>query len=228
MDENLKNVIWRALSGALAGFSTGTATARRFAPGYSPIAAFADPIHPDWDALAPYCTSGESIYSEGWPGPAPDGWRIEEEGEMHRMVWNGDLPGAPSDSAGVQRLEPEHAVQAFNLAMLTHPGPFGPRTLELGEYFGIFDGPDLVAMAGERFFDGQYREISGVCTHPDHSGRGHARRLVTHLIRRQRARGETPFLHVMTGNTRAGDLYRRLGFRVFSQPPVRVVARIPT
>ena len=32
--------------------------------------------------------------------------------------------------------------------MFTNPGPFGIRTIELGEYFGVFDGAQLVAMAG--------------------------------------------------------------------------------
>lgn len=33
------------------------------------------------------------------------------------------------------------------------------------------------------------------------------------LLRRINARGEQAFLHVRTGNTRAVELYRRMGFR---------------
>ena len=87
------------------------------------------------------------------------------------------------------------------LALLTKPGPFGPRTIELGEYFGYFDDGDrLIAMAGERMAAAGLHEISGVCTHPEHQGRGLARRLMLKLIRRQLLRGETPFLHVMRAN----------------------------
>ena len=56
------------------------------------------------------------------------------------------------------RLGPQHASQALELATLTNPGPFGPRTIELGEYFGCFDGLRLIAMAGERMAFRVYRE----------------------------------------------------------------------
>jgi predicted GNAT family acetyltransferase len=122
-------------------------------------------------------------------------------------------------------LGPEHAAQALELALLTRPGPFGPRTIELGDYFGYFDGSRLMAMAGERMAAPGLREISGVCTHPDYLGRGYARRLMLKLIRRQLARGETPFLHVMRANEAAHQLYLRMGFRDYRETVVRVVAR---
>jgi GNAT superfamily N-acetyltransferase len=120
-------------------------------------------------------------------------------------------------------LGPEHASQALALATLTRPGPFGPRTIELGDYFGCFDGPHLVAMAGERMHAGTLREISGVCTLPEYQGRGFARRLTVKLIRRQMQRNETPFLHVMHDNIGARRLYERMGFRTYRETVVRVV-----
>ena len=45
------------------------------------------------------------------------------------------------------------------------------------------------------------------------------------LIRRQLARDETPFLHVIAHNTGAQALYRRLGFRDHRECVVRVVSR---
>jgi predicted GNAT family acetyltransferase len=107
---------------------------------------------------------------------------------------------------------------------LTKPGPFGPRTLELGDYFGLFDGERLIAMAGERMAAGTLREISGVCTHPEHQGRGLARRLMLKLLRRQVQRGETPFLHVMRANEGAHALYQRMGFVDHRETTVRVVS----
>jgi predicted GNAT family acetyltransferase len=68
-------------------------------------------------------------------------------------------------------------------------------------------------MAGERATAAPFREISGVCTHPDFQGRGLARRLMAKLIARNLARGETPFLHVMCHNEGAHRLYRNMGFR---------------
>jgi len=44
-------------------------------------------------------------------------------------------------------------------------------------------------------------------------------------LRRELARGETPFLHVMRDNLGARDLYRRMGFREHCEMPVRVLSR---
>ena len=110
---------------------------------------------------------------------------------------------APDEAFSAVPLGPEHAAQAGELVELTRPGPFGPRNIELGDYFGCFEGDRLIAMAGERMCAGTLREISGVCTHPDVQGRGLARRLMLKLIARQLQRDETPFLHVMRDNSGA-------------------------
>src|ERR1700739_777542 len=62
MRELLDNILWHSLSGSHARYSVGTRAARRYAPGFSPIAAFADAGNPDFDALAPFCEPGEHIY----------------------------------------------------------------------------------------------------------------------------------------------------------------------
>ena len=131
---------------------------------------------------------------------------------------------ATDEAPEAVRLGPEHASQALELATLTNPGPFGPRTIELGDYFGCFDGQRLVAMAGERMCAGTLREISGVCTHPEFQGKGLARQLTVKLVRRQMLRDETPFLHVMRDNTKARRLYERMGFRDYRESVVRVVS----
>jgi len=223
----LDNIMWNALTGPHARFALGEGGARRFAPGFSPIVGFEDPERPDFDALSRCCQggeSGESFYCEGWSGTAPAGWRIELESRMVKMVWAG---GAPAEDAAPEArpLETQHVPQALDLATRTRPGPFGPRTIELGDYFGIFDGERLLAMAGERMCAGAFREISGVCTEPDTQGRGLARRLMLKLIRRQRQRCETPFLHVMSANTGARALYERMGFADYREVVVRVIAR---
>jgi ribosomal protein S18 acetylase RimI-like enzyme len=219
----LDDIFWQTLTGPHARYAAGAGGARRYARGFSPILAFADPQQPDFAALAPYCEAGEHFYCDGWTGAAPDGWRIEAEATMFRMVWNAALPTADLAPDAVA-LAPEHADQALALATLTRPGPFGPRTIELGEYFGYFDGDRLIAMAGERTHAPGLREISGVCTHPDYQGRGLARKLVARLVQRQMARKELPFLHVMRANAPAHDLYLRMGFEDYLETVVRVVS----
>jgi ribosomal protein S18 acetylase RimI-like enzyme len=224
MSHLLDNVFWHALSGPQKHFSEGVDAARRYATGFSPIVAFPDPQRPDFDALAPFCRSDEHFYCDGWSGAVPRGWQVDRESTMFKMVWDAPIPSEDAAPDAVP-LRAAHAAQAVALASLTNPGPFGMRTIELGEYFGYFDGDRLVAMTGERSCAPGLREISGVCTHPDHQGRGLARKLGLKVIRRQLLRGETPFLHVMSANTTAHGMYRRMGFRDHAKSPVRVVSR---
>jgi len=219
----LDNIVWHTLTGPHAKYAAGTDKARRYATGFSPIVGFADAGRPDFDALAPFCEPGEHFYCDGWTGDAPAGWRIEADTTMFKMVWEAPMPLADEMFAAVP-LGREHTAQALGLTTLTRPGPFGPRTIELGEYFGCFEGTRLIAMAGERMHAGSLREVSGVCTHPDFVGRGLARRLMAKLIRRQMQRDEIPFLHVMRDNSVARRLYERMGFRNYRESVVRLIA----
>jgi ribosomal protein S18 acetylase RimI-like enzyme len=220
----LDNIAWHTLTGQHAHHAAGAGDARRYAEGFSPIVGFRDAAQPDFAALAPYCVPGDHFYCGGWSGAAPADWRIDADTTMFNMVWEGGVP-EHDEAPEALPLGPAHVPQVLALAALTRPGPFGPRTIELGEYFGIFEGGELVAMAGERFHAGSLHEISGVCTEPGHQGRGLARRLVSKLVRRQALRGETSFLHVMRDNTNARALYRRMGFRDHAERAVRLVTR---
>ena len=222
MKHLLDNIVWHALSGPQARFSTGSGGAKRYAAGFSPIVGFADQARPDFAALRPHCAPGEHFYCDGWTGAPPGDWSIDAETTMFKMVWEAPAPER-DDAPDAVALGPTHAAQAYDLAMLTKPGPFGPRTIELGEYFGVVEDGVLVAMAGERMHAGALREISGVCTRPGHEGRGLATRLMRKLIGRQLARGETPFLHVMRENRVARRLYERMGFSNYRESTVRVV-----
>ncbi|APV49466.1 hypothetical protein BWI17_07095 [Betaproteobacteria bacterium GR16-43] len=220
----LENILWRSLSGTHAHLTAGTASARRYARGYSPLIGFADPRNPDWAGLAPHCAPGEKFYCADWSGPEPKGWTIHVDASMCAMLWEGAKPEA-DPTLEPMRLGPFHVPQAMRLTELTRPGPFAERTVELGEWFGVFENGQLIAMAGERLQAGNLHEVSGICTHPDHQGRGLAKRLTDLMIRTQMERGEVPFLHVASANTRARALYERMGFRLDREVPMRVVSR---
>jgi ribosomal protein S18 acetylase RimI-like enzyme len=220
----LDNVFWESLTGPHAALSSGDDRARRYARGFPAIAGFPDPRRPDFDALAALFDPAEAFYTCGWTGEAPSGWRIEVDSKMLLMVWAGTVPREDPAPDAIA-LDGRHVERMLALAQATRPGPFGPRNVEMGEYYGLLEGERLVAMAGERMFASTYREVSAVCTDPERQGRGLARRLTGKLVRIQAARGQTPFLHVMSHNHRARSMYERMGFGVYREFPVRVVAR---
>jgi ribosomal protein S18 acetylase RimI-like enzyme len=223
--ENLSNILWRSLSGSHAHLSEGTDSIRRYAKGYSPLIGFADPSRPDLDALAPFCEPGERFYCSEWQGEVPQGWMLHMDTFMCAMLWGGGT--APELEPGVNavRLSHEHVAEMTALAALTRPGPFAERTIELGDFYGVIEDGRLAAMAGERMHAGNLREISGVCTLPDQQGRGLARALTKVVISAQLSRGQRPFLHVASSNTRAKALYERLGFYVDREIPLPVISK---
>ncbi|MFG2819663.1 GNAT family N-acetyltransferase [Kitasatospora sp. NPDC048365] len=123
-------------------------------------------------------------------------------------------PGAAlaEEPAGVVELGADDVPEMLDLVARAQPGPFRPRTRELGRYLGVREHGTLVAMAGERLRPPGWTEISAVCTAPEARGRGHAARLVNALVARITTRGKRPFLHVAESNTAALALYERLGF----------------
>jgi ribosomal protein S18 acetylase RimI-like enzyme len=107
------------------------------------------------------------------------------------------------------------AADALAMSALTDtafPGFFRARTHLLGKYFGVHVDGELVAMAGERLALPGFREISAVCTHPAHTGKGYAAGLMLRLMCAHAVAGLKSFLHVATENERAIALYERLGF----------------
>ncbi len=121
-----------------------------------------------------------------------------------------DVAAAPDPEA--VPLGARDVPEMLDLVARTEPGPFRPRTVELGTYLGIRYRGRLVAMAGERLRPPGWSEISAVCTDPDFRGRGLAGRLIRAVAAVIRERGETPFLHAVASNTDAIRLYERLGF----------------
>jgi GNAT superfamily N-acetyltransferase len=133
----------------------------------------------------------------------------------HAAVATLDPPCALSISlpAGYsfRQLTPSDAPAMVALAELTEPGPFRLRTIELGNFYGIFHGDRLVAMAGKRMHLPGFTEVSGVCTHPDFRGRGYAGALIQIVLNEIEEAERTPFLHAWHDNP-AQRLYESLGF----------------
>ncbi len=111
-------------------------------------------------------------------------------------------------------LNETHIEEMLVLTALTKPGPFSKDTIQFGNYHGIFENGKLVAMGGERMHVANYTEISAICTHPDSQGKGYAARITQFLAAAIIDKGQIPFLHARTDNTKAIEVYKRLGFEL--------------
>jgi len=141
----------------------------------------------------------------------PYKWEVLSKQKLVQMLYEGktvDLPLSPQ----IFPLDTAHVGEMMALASLTRPGPFFVRTIAFGGYEGVFDQKKLVAMAGHRAKVDHYTEISAVCTHPDHVGKGYAKTLLNSQIKCILSQERIPFLHVLTSNVGAIALYKKLGF----------------
>lgn len=158
------------------------------------------------------------------PLQIPKNWNVVNTIEMYQMVYPGKVIPQGEDIAH-RRLAENNVAEMMDLVNLTKPGPFLERTIALGNYVGIFDEDKLIAMAGHRFNPTPYREISAVCTHPNHLGKGHSFALLNEQLKRILTDGEIPFLHVKQDNLGAIKLYEKLGFEIRTQMTAYVIVK---
>jgi len=128
------------------------------------------------------------------------------------MVLSGEVT-LPESTVEMTRLSDANSAEMVALTDIAFPGFFRPRTCEMGTYYGVRVEGELIAMGGERLMLDGYPEISGICTHPAHRGKGYAANLIGQLARNHRRAGLVSWLHVVSANQHAIELYLRLGFR---------------
>ena len=210
----LDNIIWQALSTRQTEFAQRSGNARRFVPEVGPLAAFVEPEERAYESMAELAgPQGAIALFLDAPYQSRAGWSVVAGAPLLQMLWrDNSLDKIDAGEFAIVELGATESAEMIALTALTKPGPFRPRTHELGRFFGIRDEGKLVAMAGERLKVPGYTEVSAVCTHPEHTGHGYAAALMSQVIRGILDRGEIPFLHVRGDNLRAIDLYKRLGF----------------
>lgn len=224
MTDVLADPVNAALDGPQIRFREASGRIRRYHPDVSVFYG-----HPreltdeDYGHVASLAGSARIAVLRDRATPLPTGWSVVETFGL--VQFEGSAIESAPDPAAVP-LTPADVPEMTALVERTKPGPFLPRTIELGTYLGIrgADG-SLVAMAGERMRPTGYTEISAVCTAPEARGQGLASRLIRAIAHGIRDRGETPFLHTSSDNP-AQKLYTAMGFKLTRSVPLEIV-RIP-
>ena len=210
----LDEVIWRALTTVQEALAEGTGRARRYPAAVAPFAATISLDPQSFQSLLILMGSSDDRIALFTPIEIepPQPFSVFRREKVDQMILvDAEACGPPSGTA-VETLGKADVPEMLALTSATQPGPFGPRTTELGEYLGVRRGGALVAMAGERMQLDGFTEISAVCVDAAHRRQGLAADLVRALVAPIRRRSETPFLHVFSSNHQAITLYRRLGF----------------
>ena len=202
---------WESLTGHHARFAQWHGRAVRYDPTVASFVALEDESDlRAWEDVA------ELLGPEGrlvLPGVSewPDSWKSVFQTDGVQMIAR-RVDAQPDPEAVI--LGADDVPEILDLIARTEPGPFLPRTVELGTYLGIRREGALVAMAGERLHPPGWTEISAVCTDAAYRGQGLASRLVRAVAAGIAERGETPFLHALATNTNAIRLYESLGFEL--------------
>ena len=209
----LRNPVYNSLLYNDQHLGFGAGKVKCFNEDVSPFAGFEEGYEDGFHNLNNLLPAGRKIlYATPVSLASPKDWKLLVAIEGLQFLYEGDAIGEP-DSFHPVLLEQKHVEQMMQLAALTKPGPFGLRTIEFGHYYGVFENEQLVAMTGQRLHVQNFTEISAVCTHPDHLGKGYASALVQHQVNLVLSHQQIPFLHVRADNQRAIAVYERLGFK---------------
>ena len=222
----LANPVLHALTDCQAQFAETRGRVARFDPDIAPFNAVPDePTDDDWDALRELVGPDGVAFLLREPVAIPDGWETEFEIPAVQMI--ADETVAAGDDLEVLPLTKADVPEMLALVEKTKPGPFRPRTIELGNYIGVRVDGELIAMAGERIRIPGRTEVSAVCTDERFRGRGLAAALVRTVNAGILERGDLPMLHAAANNEGALRIYEQLGFRR-TNPFTGIALRPPT
>jgi predicted GNAT family acetyltransferase len=225
MAHPLDRPAWSALTARQSHLARGDGRALRFDADYALFAAAADDSAEALAALAALVPADGAIgLVEARNIPLPRDL-VVKSAICNQMIADRVAPAQQEFS--VTALGDADAQEMLALATLTKPGPFFRKTHKLGAFIGVKEDGKLVAMAGERMKPHGFTEVSGVCTHPDHRGRGYAGGLMGIVAQKILMCGEIPFLHVYADNAGAIALYETLGFRFRAAMHFTLISRSP-
>ncbi len=207
----LDNPIWAALTTRHAQLSEGDDIARRYLPSFTTLAGMESETDAAFASMAKIVSKSQRIgLCSDADNPFPATWLCSAKFPVAQMICH-ELKECKTFPMEV--LSTDDVPEMKALVMLTQPGPFAERTIEFGTFLAIKQDGKIAAMAGQRMKVPGYDEVSAVCTHPDHQGKGYARALVHEISKRIVDGGNTPMLHVRSENLAAIKSYEYVGFK---------------
>jgi ribosomal protein S18 acetylase RimI-like enzyme len=207
-DNYLDNPVWYSLTQHHRDFAVDYGHVKFYHPDYCPFGGFEK--GPDIAKyLDEYSALTDNFFVVGEKPEHSSQLTLKKELICLQMIVE-DRIKAALDHA-IIKLLPSHEDALFQLVNLVQPGYFRKRTSLLGNYYGIFKGEELIAVAGERMQMNDFVEVSAIVTHPKHTGKGYASQLIAHTVNTIFNQNKTPYLHVVETNP-AVKLYEKLGF----------------
>lgn len=141
----LDSPVGSALTGPHAHFAERRGRILRYPADVAPWVAMPDaPEARDWDDAAALAGPGGAVTITAFREPPPDDWEVVFHAEGVQLV---DAGVAAEPFPEAVRLGPADVPDMLALVERTRPGPFLPRTVELGTYLGVRRDGVLVAMA---------------------------------------------------------------------------------
>ncbi|HKO77532.1 MAG TPA: GNAT family N-acetyltransferase [Flavobacterium sp.] len=208
-NHKLDNPVWYSVSETHKDFGIDFGTIKFYHPDYCPFGGFIALDNME-QSISEYAKLASNFFIIGQKPNVPDSLKLNNELICLQMIIHSKIEGEIEDQ--IVKLEEEHLDDLLGLVKIVYPEYFKKKTSSLGNYYGIYKNNQLVAVTGERMQMDEYTEVSAVITHPEHTGKGYAKQLVTHTVNAILAKNKTPFLHVAESNVGAIKLYEKLGF----------------
>ncbi len=209
IDEKLDNPVWHSLTETHQAFAMVYDHIKFYHPDYCPFGGFINPENIA-EPIDEYAQLTGNFFIIGQKPTISDKVILKNELICLQMIIREKIDYNVQDE--IVELKEEHLDDLLALVKLVYPEYFKKKTASLGNYFGIYKHNQLVAITGERMQMNDCIEVSAVITHPDHTGKGYAKQLVTHTVNKIISQNKIAFLHVAESNTGAIGLYKKLDF----------------
>lgn len=209
-ENKLDNPVWYSLSESHKKHALIFGEMKFYNPDYSSFGSFAE-VKNTVSGLAEYSKLSSNFFIFGEKPILPNSLKLKNELVCLQMIINSKIKENFQDE--IVALNETHLDDLLGLVKIVYPEYFKPKTASLGDYYGIYKNNQLLGVTGERMKMDGFIEVSAVITHPDHTGKGYAKQLVTHVVNAIFDKKNIPFLHVSESNFGAIKLYEKLGFR---------------